>query len=818
MKKFRYLCSLLLAVCLVTACEKDKTAEEGPYVDNSYGVYFPSSQADNLAVSTASGVATYALNLDPAADTEVTFTAKRTKTDGAITVPYTLHGEVFAAEAITFADGADETTFTVSFPNAAVGTNYTGIIEIDDPLYASQLTTEATTLRFSVIRESWKSLGLAKFAETWYFDDVYEAELLQNESNPNQFRLMDPYTEGLLAEDYVDTPNPNASAYLAFRILQPGEKVYDTTVTVGNLVYFDPIRPGWIHPNYGAYVDVYHPSAFTNFSTEDSWSHNKVLSYQDNGLPAIVQLAPYYYMSGVGGWNYTTYDGVVTITFPGAADFSFELANNEPENGRIVIYPTVWGNDINRVKYAFETGAVPERRVQTIAEAIASGETAAAGMLTDPEQAILASFDETGMYTIVCALLDKNNELLGSAALTFGYVAAGDEVPVVADVQIVKATEDEITFYFAGEDLTEVVYGAFETSKLSGMTYADIVDQLKGNDDEEIEAVGTALTSAQLAAVNNGGALFKIDELNAGLSYTVVVYAFNGYVSNLFADRVMMQGDALPLFRSWSVNDLYEIEKEDLFKTWTMWARDYYDEDGITDRQPMSYVTFSENDIDDDWDNDSDAINVKGLGLGELDGDDTTVWEWYEGVIYNLAPKGALGTYANGTYTIGMLITDLSAGSLYNASSYMLIGGIVDEGYMALVSANPNYHFDGICLRAYADAAMTQSAGNLEMYYDIMFEDPAVSALSAKSAVKKASFSKPQLNALASSLHVRDNYVETDRGLVHRKIDELRASQQPATLKYGSKAPAMPSELRQSVRPAAAGARNSSAPEKVSLR
>jgi hypothetical protein len=29
-----------------------------------------------------------------------------------------------------------------------------------------------------------------------------------------------------------------------------------------------------------------------------------------------LQLAPYYYINGVGGWNYTEYDGVIVITLP----------------------------------------------------------------------------------------------------------------------------------------------------------------------------------------------------------------------------------------------------------------------------------------------------------------------------------------------------------------------------------------------------------------------------------------------------------------------------------------------------------------------
>ena len=44
--------------------------------------------------------------------------------------------------------------------------------------------------------------------------------------------------------------------------------------------------------------------------------YNCVDSYQENGLPAVVYIAPWWYMNGVGGYNYSTAQ-YVELIFPG---------------------------------------------------------------------------------------------------------------------------------------------------------------------------------------------------------------------------------------------------------------------------------------------------------------------------------------------------------------------------------------------------------------------------------------------------------------------------------------------------------------------
>ncbi|WP_148304488.1 hypothetical protein [Bacteroides stercorirosoris] len=88
-----------------------------------------------------------------------------------------------------------------------------------------------------------------------------------------------------------------------------------------DLVYFPYYCTGFFNTSndYNTNVDAHHPSDFSSLNSEAAWTFNRVLQYQADGTPAGVQLAPYYYMNGHGGWNNTQADGIITIIFPGAS-------------------------------------------------------------------------------------------------------------------------------------------------------------------------------------------------------------------------------------------------------------------------------------------------------------------------------------------------------------------------------------------------------------------------------------------------------------------------------------------------------------------
>ncbi|MDE5907084.1 MAG: hypothetical protein K2G66_05615, partial [Alistipes sp.] len=230
--------------------------------------------------------------------------------------------------------------------------------------------------------------------------------------------------------------------------------------------------------------------------------------------------------------------------------------------------------------------------------------------------------------------------------------------------------------------------------------------------------------------------------------------------------------------RTYTASDLSQIGggKAELFKTWNLWAVDYYDENGNTKRQQFGQATFSENTEDDvdDGEDSIDAINVKGMSFGESETDDTVVWEYYNGVFYTLGNQlTGTFTYKGSTLYLMPVFIDTASGS-GTTGNYAMIGGSVGEGYMALVSNNPNYNINGMLFKAYTDAEATNALGNWAFYYNIMFEDPAVADGTTAAAAKKAMHS---FRELALNVSTPNNLVELrGRERMRVLIDEMKAN------------------------------------------
>ncbi|MCI2122196.1 MAG: hypothetical protein LKK19_05785, partial [Bacteroidales bacterium] len=397
----------------LTSCKEDVVHQPGEAdVDGCYGVYFPSQDED--------------LTLDPSDSTVATITVARANTSGAITVPYTFTGDtdVISASEISFADGQSETTCKLTFDNAEVGVSYTCHFLVTDEKYASKYNSQPVAFDYTVIRDKWNSLGMAKFTDTWMFENTYEAELIQNDKNNNIFRLIDPYSEGLTAEGYYpDYYKDGPSPYIEFRLLQPGDKLYDgaITITKSDLVYFANYNTGYYHTSYNAEVMAIYPGSFSSLRSEENLLYNKVLQYQSNGLPAGVQLAPYFYMNGVGGWNYTQSDGVITIVFPGAVltDYTLALDAGISAEGQLPVKFTL-GSDVAEAKYAVYEGSLNVAQIEARVADISDGtETNAKSVTASGVQEI--TLDKTGKYTLVAVTFDADKNAQESTSVEFCY-------------------------------------------------------------------------------------------------------------------------------------------------------------------------------------------------------------------------------------------------------------------------------------------------------------------------------------------------------------------------------------------------------------
>lgn len=173
---------------------------------------------------------------------------------------------------------------------------------------------------------NWESLGKGHYndAWTWGVPDYVEAEFFQAVENPSVFKIADPYTKKNKDEGVSTKAGYSAASFIQFQTLKPGDKIFDVTITMNDLVYFNPFETGEYNESYSAPIRAMHPAHFKSMS-EPNYVNNKVKEYQENGLPAIVQFAPMFYMDGVGGYNYTSYSGVITFYFPDVPMYDYSV-------------------------------------------------------------------------------------------------------------------------------------------------------------------------------------------------------------------------------------------------------------------------------------------------------------------------------------------------------------------------------------------------------------------------------------------------------------------------------------------------------------
>lgn len=531
---FKYTLSFLAMSALMLSCAKEEEHQSGePEVDGCYGVYFPAQETD--------------LVLDPAEPTKASIAVMRTVTNGSITVPVSVSDTsgLFTVSELRFEDGQSESSIDLNFDKINIGTSYSLNFEITDPQYASKYNSNPIAIDFSVIREKWNLLGKVTFTENfmWKFtveqDHEKAAEIYQNDNDKNLFRLENPFSKRYT--NFVD-----GSEWFVFRILKPGDVVYpgtnaETKITKKDLVYYEDFNTGYTNTTYDAKVWLMHPGGFKSYlNDQDGWSYNTVLQYQENGLPAGVQIAPFYYMNNIGGWD-GSQEASIVITFPGAVltDYTIEAAAGETANGAIPVEFT-FGADVASAKYAVYEGALSTAAKQKNAEAIADG-TETSAQAVPESKAVALSFEKSGVYTLVAVSFDADGKAQESADVEFCYVAKGDEdnykVNLNAGLELTSRYAaqgytklNSALYYIYGKDLTDVKIGIFKTSSLADASEDVIIANL--------ESVEESLVND----INNNGYSDLVTDLNPLTSYTLVVWGSNGYASKLVTAEVTTEG------------------------------------------------------------------------------------------------------------------------------------------------------------------------------------------------------------------------------------------------------------------------------------
>ena len=503
--------SLFAAAC--SPVEEYKPGVE----DNTdcYGVYFPAQETEFVR--------------SPEEATVITFTVAREKTDGDLIVPINVKdtSSIFNIKPVNavFEDGQSETTISFDYARIAVGQEYLVSLSIEGDEFVSKYSTLPSNLDFTVLVEKWNDLGVGTFTMNVYWDPFTCAvRFFQSDLNPAIYRikmhevLEDGTTDLIFSEEQ--------NTYLYLKVLKKGDKVFDNVADKDDLVFFDVFHTGIINSTYNAELLFVHPGALSSFTVSD-WYYNKVIQVKEDGSPAVIQLAPYIFMNGIGGWSFIDQDEAIILVLPGCqlVNYSMEIEAGYSENGVLPVKFEL-GADVAKVKYAIYPGTLNSAQVTRYAGQIADG--SAEGIATLPADGIAKlTLPETGVYTVVAVSFDAAGEAQETATAAINYVAEGDNKDVELYSGLVATgkygkeytSDNTLEYYIFGQDLVDIKIGLFEKGVLEN-NYEACVEEVLASESLSEEDIEAANTSSYVA-------VFK--DCVPGTEYSVLAWASNGY-------------------------------------------------------------------------------------------------------------------------------------------------------------------------------------------------------------------------------------------------------------------------------------------------
>lgn len=545
-KYFKYILAVAAAAVAVAACNKVEEYQPGePDVEGCYGVYFPSQEASGSHI------------YSPEMATEVDITVKRANSKGAIEVPFEIEdpNKAFQFGKIAFADGQSETLLHVTFDNAELGSNASFSVTITDPQYASKYADGAISFDFGFNRvQIYKFFG-SKASEDaaegtismlWYSEPI-DVELYYYATAYENIRycyLQEVGEDEPLYEFYWNTKTNN--------ITVPQQKINETAsgdVCVGDAAAF--------YNSYYAYGYNCPSQEYFDWSVSFISRNDFFQPYYDGN--GGFYLADWLYLVDGGaatgrGYQFggdSELDAELFIA-PGftRVDYSLDMEADYTVDGVLPLYFET-GADIATIKVAGFEGELSAKAVSTAIEAIIDGSEKSQEISTEKfeetETGTLAGeaslkLPSTGTYTIVAVGLDAEGKAQNDMSIVAEYVASADAKDNAVDIKVgtekisprYEGTGDDASnafgYYIVGNDVIAANYAIVKTDSYK-KSAAEINALVKSGDEEEGVVV---LSEDELDAVNAAGGLSELATgLAANTSYTVVVWATNGYLDTI---------------------------------------------------------------------------------------------------------------------------------------------------------------------------------------------------------------------------------------------------------------------------------------------
>ena len=276
----------IVAAALFTSCNKDV---EGAIYNgqNNAGVSFTAATLAAVEVPAS----------NPVFEVEIVRGNTAAAATGSVTASLKAGSTVIGGVTVSdfnFAAGENATTVKVNIDPLEVGVQGTLTLALSDA-DASIGAVKTATLKVSKAYE-WVSLGKATFVDA-FVGATGNPEVLKADGF-ERYRVMAPY------EEWRVSPEAQADSWTA----ASSAPFIELWVEDG-LVYFDTFFVGLNYDGDKSQpILAHHASDFM-----DGVSNFKFSKFLD---AKTIQLAPYYYIDGLGGWNHTQKNGIITITLP----------------------------------------------------------------------------------------------------------------------------------------------------------------------------------------------------------------------------------------------------------------------------------------------------------------------------------------------------------------------------------------------------------------------------------------------------------------------------------------------------------------------
>jgi hypothetical protein len=239
-------------------------------------------------------------------------------------------------------------------------------------------------------------LGNGKVTESYFTGGEWTPKVYRSDIDPNEYHI----------EKFMGSK----SATLIIHVTKPGDVFGGKTFTKADLVYYDDTNSGLTYASIGGSSDdaiyVCHPCGFNSTGdSEEKWIYNRVAVYQENGIPAIVEIAPFYYMFGLGGWNKSAAP-TITIVFPGyepkdyAVEAEYEGLFTDPDGASFGQAAVTLGADIENGVAVVVRGDL-EEDIEAGLALLASGDESVVSFTGDSVRVPLPEDAHTGVYSIV---------------------------------------------------------------------------------------------------------------------------------------------------------------------------------------------------------------------------------------------------------------------------------------------------------------------------------------------------------------------------------------------------------------------------------